>query len=96
MTGGATYNVFSMDKQYLTDYEIDGRWGATVGITGQYDINNWLGVRADINWTQKNYRKHRHQYHSKAKIKEKHYSENGNKHKNVFKNRYGRFREKLI
>ena len=59
VTGGAAYNVFSMDKQYMADYEIDGRWGATLGITGQYDFNSWLGVRADLNWTQKNYRKHR-------------------------------------
>lgn len=59
VTGGADYNVFSMDKQYLTDYQIDGRWGATVGVSGQYDFNSWLGVRADLNWTQKNYRKHR-------------------------------------
>ena len=59
ITGGAAYNVFSMDKQYMTDYEIDGRWGATLGISGQYDFNSWLGLRADVNWTQKNYRKHR-------------------------------------
>ena len=59
VTGGATYNVFSMDKQYMTDYQIDGRWGFTAGISGQYDINSWLAVRADLNWTQKNYRKHR-------------------------------------
>ena len=59
VTGGATYNVFSMDKQYLDDYRIDGRWGATAGISGQYDVNGWLAVRADLNWTQKNYRKHR-------------------------------------
>ena len=59
VTGGADYNVFSMDRQYLDDYRIDGRWGATLGITGQYSFNDWLGVRADLNWTQKNYRKHR-------------------------------------
>lgn len=59
VTGGAAYNVFSMDKQYMVDYQIDGRWGATVGISGQYDFNSWLGIRADLNWTQKNYRKHR-------------------------------------
>lgn len=59
VTGGADYNVYSMDKQYLDDYRIDGRWGVTMGITGQYDVNDWLGVRADLNWTQKNYRKHR-------------------------------------
>lgn len=59
VTGGADYNVYAMDKQYLDDYRIDGRWGLTLGVTGQYDINDWLGVRADLNWTQKNYRKHR-------------------------------------
>ena len=59
ITGGATYNVFSMDKQYMADYEIDGRWGVTLGVSGQYDFNNWLAVRADLNWTQKNHRRHR-------------------------------------
>ena len=59
ITGGADYNMFSMDKQYMTDYDINGRWGVTLGVSGQYDFNNWLGVRADLNWTQKNYRKHR-------------------------------------
>ena len=59
VTGGAAYNVFSMDKQYMTDYVIDGRWGTTVGISGQYEVNSWLAVRADMNWTQRNYRKHR-------------------------------------
>ena len=24
VTGGIDYNVFSMDKQYMTDYDIDG------------------------------------------------------------------------
>jgi len=56
VTTGADYNVFSMDQQYMTDYKVDGRWGVTLGVTGQYDVNDWLGVRADLNWTQKNYR----------------------------------------
>lgn len=59
VTGGIDYNVFSMDKQYMTDYDIDGRLGATIGVSEQYDINDWLAVRADLSWTQKNYRKHR-------------------------------------
>ena len=59
VTAGADYNVYNMDLQYMTDYKLDGRWGATLGITGQYDINSWLGVRADLNWTQKNYRHYR-------------------------------------
>ena len=58
-TAGAGYNLFSMDKQYLADYQIGGRWGTTAGVSVQYDINDWLGVRANLNWTQKNYRKYR-------------------------------------
>ncbi len=56
ITGGADYNVFNMDQQYMTDYKVDGRWGITLGVTGQYNVTDWLGVRADLNWTQKNYR----------------------------------------
>lgn len=59
VTGGPDYNLFSMDKQYMTDYQISGRWGAAIGISGQYSFNDWLALRADLNWTQKNYRKHR-------------------------------------
>ena len=59
VTAGTDYNVFSMDKQYQSDWQIDGRWGFTMGITGQYNFLDWLGVRADLNWTQKNYRRQR-------------------------------------
>ena len=59
VTAGTDYNVYTMDKQYESDWQMQGRWGATIGITGQYDVTNWLGVRADLNWTQKNYRHYR-------------------------------------
>ncbi|MBQ8158102.1 MAG: PorT family protein [Prevotella sp.] len=59
LTAGADYNVHSMDLQYMNDFRMEGRWGATVGVTGQYDFTDWLGVRADLNWTQKNYRQYR-------------------------------------
>ena len=55
-TFGATTNHYQMDRQYQSDYNLNDRWGLTLGITGQYDFNSWLGVRADLNWTQKNYR----------------------------------------
>ena len=45
VTGGADYNVFSMDQQYMTDYKVDGRWGVTLGVSGQYDVNEWLDYR---------------------------------------------------
>lgn len=56
VTVGAASNHYRMDRQYMTDYYLKDRWGLTMGITGQYDINEWLGVRADLNWTQKNHR----------------------------------------
>ena len=59
VTAGTDYNLYTMDKQYETDWQTEGRWGATVGITGQYNVTDWLGVRADLNWTQKNYRHNR-------------------------------------
>jgi opacity protein-like surface antigen len=58
-TVGADNNVFSMDKQYQTDWQTKSRWGLTMGVSGQYNFYDWLGVRADLNWTQKNYRRHR-------------------------------------
>lgn len=51
-----------MDLQYMSDFRLEGRWGVTLGVTGQYDLTDWFGVRADLNWTQKNYRLHRMKY----------------------------------
>ena len=62
VTAGADYNTHTMDLQYMNDFRLDGRWGATLGVTGQYDLTDWFGVRADLNWTQKNYRLHRMAY----------------------------------
>ena len=62
VTAGADYNTLSMDLQYMSDFRLEGRWGVTLGVTGQYDLTDWFGVRADLNWTQKNYRLHRMEY----------------------------------
>lgn len=59
VNGGADNNHFIIDKHYQTDYVYDDRWGVTLGVMGQYDINDWLGIRAELDWTQKNYRHHR-------------------------------------
>ena len=56
VNGGATYNHSTISKHYMTDYQWKDRWGVTLGVMGQYDINDWLGVRAELDWTQKNYR----------------------------------------
>lgn len=59
VTAGADYNVRSMDMQYMSDFRTEGRWGGTVGVSGQYNFTDWLGVRVDLNWAQKNYRQYR-------------------------------------
>ena len=59
VTAGADYNVHSMDLQYMNGFKLEGRWGTTIGVTGQYNFADWLGVRADLSWTQKNYRQYR-------------------------------------
>lgn len=58
MVGGDN-NHYVIDKQYMVDWQFKDRLGLTAGILGQYDINNWLGVRAELNWIQKNYRRYR-------------------------------------
>ena len=56
VNGGATYNHSTISKHYMTDYQWKDRRGVTLGVMGQYDVNDWLGVRAELDWTQKNYR----------------------------------------
>ena len=59
LLGGAGYNVHSQDLHYLTDYRIQGAAGLNFGLTGQYDLTDWFGLRMDVTFTQKNYRQFR-------------------------------------
>lgn len=56
---GGAWNHYAIDKHYMTDWHYEGQWGWTLGVTGQYDFNDWLAVRADLNMTQKNHRQYR-------------------------------------
>ncbi len=56
---GLSYNHPTIDKQYMTDLAYKDRCGLDFGLMGQYDFNDWLGVRAELDWTQKNYRQTR-------------------------------------
>lgn len=65
-TVGATYNLYSRHNHYMSDWHYQGAWGrvrnvyfGSLGIMGQYDVNDWLGIRADLNWTMKNHRQYR-------------------------------------
>ena len=60
VTGGVAFNHPTIDKQYMTDLVYKDRSGVNFGLMGQYDFNDWLGVRAELDWTQKNYRQTRH------------------------------------
>ena len=65
VSGGVSYNRYSMDKQYMTDYRFYGGWGATAGIMGQYNFTDWFGIRAELDWAQRNYRHTRAVYEDK-------------------------------
>lgn len=59
ITGGATYNQYTIDNHYMSDWHYKGDWGGTAGLMGQYDFCDWFGVRADLNWAMKNHRQYR-------------------------------------
>ena len=59
VNGGADFNHFIIDKQYQTDYVYKDRWGGTLGVMGQYDIADWVGIRAELDWVQRNHRQMR-------------------------------------
>lgn len=55
VVGGYDFNIHSQDVHYMNDCKISGRPGFHAGVSGQYSFNKWLGVRADLLFTQKNY-----------------------------------------
>ena len=46
VNGGATWNHYAIDKQYMTDYRFPTGWGGTAGMYAQYNFFDWLGLRA--------------------------------------------------
>ena len=56
VNGGADLNHYTINTQFQSDYQYKDRWGGTFGVMGQYNFKDWLGVRAELDWTQKNYR----------------------------------------
>jgi hypothetical protein len=51
VNGGADFNHYTINTQFQSDYQYKDRWGCTFGVMGQYDFYNWLGVRAELDWT---------------------------------------------
>lgn len=59
VNAGTSYNHPVIDRQYMADVQYKDRWGVTLGVMGQYDVSEWLAVRAELDWTQKNWRQTR-------------------------------------
>jgi len=55
-TGGATYNWYNLDRQYQNDFRYDGAWGWSAAVFTQYNFFDWLGLRAEIEASERNYR----------------------------------------
>ncbi len=66
VTAGAAHNTLGIDTQYQYDWRYDSRWGAQVGVTGQYNFNDWFGLRADLDLQQRGYTMRRTEKHVSA------------------------------
>ncbi len=53
--GGIDYNAYSAETHYMKDWKYKGAAGCTAGLMGQYNFKDWLGLRMELNWIQKNH-----------------------------------------
>lgn len=59
LSGGGDYNWFSINKQYQTNYHYTGAWGWNAAVFGQYDFKEWVGLRFELEASERNYRFYR-------------------------------------
>lgn len=59
VTVGGDINTYDIDTQYQYDWRYHDVKGITLGLMGQYQMNEWFALRADINYTQKNFKQNR-------------------------------------
>lgn len=59
VTVGPDFNNYQVDNQYQYDWSYSTRIGLIAGIAGQYAFSDWFAVRAEVDYTHKNYRQHR-------------------------------------
>lgn len=57
--GGASRNYFHTNVSNLVSTRYNPAYGFTAGIPVLYQVNDWLAVQADPNYTQKNYQMER-------------------------------------
>ena len=59
LTAGAADNTLDIAPQFRNDWDYDSRWGAGIGLAGQYDFCDWLAVRAELGLLQRGYSRRR-------------------------------------
>ena len=59
LTAGGSSNTLDIDTQFQYDWRYESRQGVSIGLTGQYDFNDWLAVRAELGFLQRGYSRHR-------------------------------------
>lgn len=62
VNGGGSWNHYSINKQYMTDYRFVDEWGGAAGVMTQYNFFDWLGLRAELNFAQRSYRHTRYEF----------------------------------
>lgn len=58
-SGGADYNRYSINTNYQVDFRYEGAWGWSAAVFGQYNFTDWLGIRAELEAMERNYRFYR-------------------------------------
>lgn len=56
ISGGGDYNWYTINTNYQTDYRYDGAWGWNAAVFGQYNFFDWLGLRFELEASERNYR----------------------------------------
>jgi len=59
VSGGGDYNWFTINKQYMNNYHYDGAWGWSAAVFGQYNFKDWLGLRFEVEASERNHRVYR-------------------------------------
>ncbi len=59
LSGGGDYNWHNINTHYQTDYHYAGAWGWNAAVFCQYDFFSWLGLRAEVEATERNHRFYR-------------------------------------
>ena len=56
VSGGGDYNWFAINKQYQDNYHYDGAWGWNAAVFGQYNFQEWVGLRFELEASERNHR----------------------------------------